>query len=74
MKPMEDLIVSVPKSDVAFVAALMERMGFYIKNRKYQGERSRSFRQLFDRTSAVSTHEWSLEEINAEINAVRQHA
>lgn len=70
---MDDLIISVPRSDTAFVAQLMERMGYYVRNRKWQGEKSKNFRQLLDsmRQSSVLDHEWTLEEINAEIAAAR---
>ena len=69
---MEDLIISIPSSDVTFVAQLMEKMGYYVKTRKYQGDTSHTFRQIFDRTSAANEHDWTLEEINAEIAAARR--
>lgn len=71
---MEDIIVSVPKSDALFVAQLMEKMGYCVRNRKYKGGNTPSFRQVFDQVQKESSvdHEWSLDEINAEISAARQ--
>lgn len=71
---MEDIIVSVPKSDAQFVAQLLEKMGYCIRNRKLKGANGISFRQIFDRAQQESSidHEWTLDEINAEINAARQ--
>ena len=71
---MEDIVITVPTSDAGFVTQLMEKMGYLVKSRKYQGERSSSFRQIFDRMSIASDHDWTLSEINAEINAARQQA
>lgn len=70
---MEDIIVSVPKSDAAFVAQLLEKMGYCIRNRKLKGRNAPSFRELFDRAQQESSvdHEWTLDEINAEIKASR---
>lgn len=71
---MEDIIVSVPKSDVQFVAQLLEKMGYYIRNRKLKGSNTPTFRELFERAQQESSidHEWTLDEINAEIKTARQ--
>ena len=71
---MEDIIVSVPKSEAKFVAQLLEKMGYCIRNRKLKGNNAPSFRQIFERAQQESSidHEWTLEEINAEIKAARQ--
>lgn len=70
---MEDIIVSVPKSDAAFVAQLLEKMGYCIRNKKHKERNAPSFRELFDRAQQESSvdHEWTLDEINAEIKASR---
>ncbi len=70
---MEDLIVSVPASDAGFVAQLMEKMGYVVRNTRLQGGANRDFSRSFERARrrAVQDHEWTLDEINAEINAVR---
>lgn len=66
---MEDIIVSVPKSDVQFVARLLEKMGYCIRNKKLKGRHAATFRELFERAQQESfiDHEWTLDEINAEI-------
>ncbi len=71
---MEDIIVSVPSSDAEFVALLLEKMGYCIKNRKLKGVKMNSFRQAIEKAQRESDidKEWTLDEINAEINAVRQ--
>lgn len=71
---MEDIIVSVPKSDAQFVAQLLEKMGYCVRNRKLKGSNTPSFRELFERAQKESSidHEWTLEEINAEIRSARQ--
>lgn len=71
---MEDIIVSVPKSDVQFVARLLEKMGYCIRNRKFKGGNAPTFRELFERAQQESSmdHEWTLDEINAEIKTARQ--
>ena len=71
---MEDIVITVPTSDTMFVTQLMEKMGYLVKSRKHQGERSGTFRELFDKMSTASDHDWTLSEINAEINAARQQA
>jgi len=70
---MEDIIVSVPKSDAQFVARLLEKMGYCIRNKKLKGSNAPSFRQLFEKAQKESSidHEWTLDEINAEISAAR---
>ena len=71
---MEDIIVSVPKSDAQFVARLLEKMGYCIRNRKLKGSNAPTFRELFERAQQESSidHEWTLDEINAEIKTARQ--
>lgn len=71
---MEDIIVSVPKSDVQFVAQLLEKMGYCIRNRKLKGSKAPTFRELFERVQRESPidHEWTIDEINAEIKTARQ--
>ncbi len=71
---MEDIIVSVPKSDAQFVARLVEKMGYCIRNRKLKGSNAPTFRELFERAQQESSmdHEWTLDEINAEIETARQ--
>lgn len=71
---MEDIIVSVPKSDAQFVARLLEKMGYCIRNRKLKGSNASTFRELFERAQQESSmdHEWTLDEINAEIKTARQ--
>lgn len=71
---MEDLIVRIPRSDATFVAQLLEKMGYTIRNKAYQGKQSQSFMPLFNamRQNARQDHEWTLDEINAEIAAARQ--
>jgi len=71
---MEDIIVSVPTSDAEFVALLLEKMGYCIKNRKLKGVKMSSFRETIEQAQRESNmdHEWTLDEINAEINAARQ--
>lgn len=70
---MEDIIVSVPKSDAPFVAQLLEKMGYCVRNRKLKGRNVHTFRELFDRAQQESSvdHEWTLDEINEEIKASR---
>lgn len=45
-----------------------------MKNKKIKGSNSPTFRELYERIQRESPpdHEWTLEEINAEINAARQ--
>lgn len=71
---MEDIIVTVPKSEAQFVAQLLEKMGYCIRNRKLKGSNAPTFREIFERAQQESSvdHEWTLDEINAEINASRQ--
>lgn len=71
---MEDIIVSVPKADAQFVAQLLMKMGYCIRNRKFKGSNAPTFRELFERAHQESSmdHEWTLEEINAEIKSARQ--
>ena len=71
---MEDIIVSVPKADAQFVALLLEKMGYCIRNKKLKGRNAPTFRELFERAQQESSmdHEWTLEEINAEIKKARQ--
>lgn len=70
---MEDIIVSVPSVDAGFVAQLMEKMGYYVKNTRLQGRVSKDFYKSYERARqhAKQDHEWSLDEINAEIQAAR---
>lgn len=71
---MEDIIVSVPKSEAQFVAQLLEKMGYCIRNKKLKGSNMPTFREVFERAQQESSvdHEWTLDEINAEITATRQ--
>lgn len=71
---MEDIIVSVPKSDAPFVAQLLDKLGYCIRNRKLKGSNAASFRELFERAQQESSvdHEWTLDEINAEIKVSRE--
>jgi len=71
---MEDIIVSVPKSDAQFVAHLLEKMGYCIRNRKLKGSNAPTFKKMFEKAQQESSidHEWTLDEINAEIMAARQ--
>ena len=70
---MEDIIVSVPKSDAQFVAQLLEKMGYCIRNRKLKAKNAPTFSQIFEKVQQKSSidHEWTLDEINSEINAAR---
>lgn len=45
-----------------------------MKNKKIKGSNAPTFRELYERIQRESPpdHEWTLEEINAEINAARQ--
>ena len=71
---MEDIIVSVPKSEAQFVTQLLEKMGYCIRNRKFKGCNAPTFRELFERAQQESSmdHELTLDEINAEIKTARQ--
>lgn len=70
---MEDLIVRVPSADALFVAQMMEKMGYSVRNKHLQGTKKIGFRELFAkaREEAGVDHEWTLDEINAEISEVR---
>jgi len=70
---MEDIIISVPSIDASFVAKLMEKMGYYVKNKRLQGDSSKRFFQSFERARqhAAQDHEWTIDEINSEIAAAR---
>ena len=54
--------------------ALLEKMGYCIRNRKLKGSNASTFRELFERAQQESSmdHEWTLDEINAEIKTARQ--
>ena len=71
---MEDVVISVPRTDALFVAQLMEKMGYLVKSKHLQSPQSRSFSALFGEMNryAAPDHEWSLNEINAEVAAARQ--
>lgn len=70
---MEDVIVRVPSADAMFVAQMMEKMGYSVRNKRLQSTQKAGFRELFAkaREGADMDHEWTLDEINAEISAVR---
>lgn len=74
LNTMEDIIVSVPTPDAEFVTKLLEKMGYCIRNRRLKSNNAPSFREVFEKVQRESSdnHEWTLEEINAEINAARQ--
>ena len=61
---MEDLILSVPVQDAAFIETLAQRMGWTMRKRRTSVERFIN--------SCSKTPQMTDEEIQAEINAVRQ--
>ena len=61
---MEDLVLSVPVQDAAFIETLAQRMGWTMRKRRTSVER------LIN--SCSKTPQMTDEEIQAEINAVRQ--
>ena len=60
---MEDLVLSVPAQDAAFLETLASRMGWTMRKRRTSVERF---------NSCPKTPQMTDEEIQAEINAVRQ--
>lgn len=63
-KNMEDLVLSIPIQDRVLVETLAQRMGWTMRNRRTSVER------FID--SCPKTPQMTDEEIQAEINAVRQ--
>ena len=63
-KEMEDLVLSVPAQDAAFLETLAYRMGWTMRKRRTSVERFIN--------SCPKTPQMTDEEIQAEINAVRQ--
>lgn len=63
-KEMEDLVLSVPAQDAAFLETLASRMGWMMRKRRTSVERFIN--------SCPKTPQMTDEEIQAEINAVRQ--
>ena len=63
-KEMEDLVLSVPAQDAAFLETLASRMGWTMLKRRTSVERFIN--------SCPKTPQMTDEEIQAEINAVRQ--
>ncbi len=61
---MEDLVLSVPVQDAAFIETLAQRMGWTMRKRRTSVERFVN--------SCSKTPQMTDEEIQAEINAVRQ--
>lgn len=61
---MEDLVLSVPIQDAAFIETLAQRMGWTIRKRRTSVERFIN--------SCSKTPQMTDEEIQAEINAVRK--
>lgn len=61
---MEDLVLSIPAQDAAFIETLAQRMGWTIRKRRTSVER-------FIR-SCPQTPQMSDDEIQAEINAYKQ--
>ncbi len=71
---MEDLILSIPIQDKALVETLAQRMGWTMRNRRTSVERFiRSAKgRSQGENSCPKTPQMTDEEIQAEINAVRQ--
>jgi len=71
---MEDLVLSIPIQDKALVETLAQRMGWTMRNRRTSVERF--IRSAEGRSqgenSCPKTPQMTDEEIQAEINAVRQ--
>ena len=63
-KNMEDLVLSIPVQDTAFVETLAQRMGWTMRRRRTSVERFIN--------SCPKTPQMTDEEIQAEINAYRQ--
>ena len=61
---MEDLVLSIPAQDAAFVETLVQRMGWTMRRRRTSVERFIN--------SCPQTPQMTDEEIQAEINAYRQ--
>jgi hypothetical protein len=61
---MEDLVLSVPVQDTAFIETLAQRMGWTMRKRRTSVERFIN--------SCSKTPQMTDEEIQAEINAVRK--
>lgn len=61
---MEDLVLSVPIQDAAFIETLAQRMGWTMRKRRTSVERFIN--------SCSKTPQMTDEEIQAEINAVRK--
>ncbi len=61
---MEDLVLSIPVQDAAFIETLAKRMGWTMRKRRTSVERFIN--------SCPKTPQMTDEEIQAEINAVRQ--
>lgn len=61
---MEDFVLSIPTQDSAFIEALATRMGWTMRRRRTSVERFIN--------SCPKTPQMTDEEIQAEINAVRQ--
>ena len=60
---MEDLVLSIPVQDVAFIETLVQRMGWTMRKRRTSVERFIN--------SCPKSPQMTDEEIQAEINAVR---
>ena len=61
---MEDLVLSIPTQDAAFVQTLASRMGWTIRRRRT------SVKNFIN--SCLNTSQMTDEEIQAEVNAVRR--
>lgn len=60
---MEDLVLTIPLQDAAFVETLVQRMGWTMRKRRTSVERFTN--------SCPKTPQMTDEEIQAEVNAVR---